>query len=126
MKKLFVSVCVLVFAMVFIGAVNADAESVKFKKGDEVYVCGCGEGCPCKTMAAKEGKCSCGKDLVKTKIDKVEKGNAYVTVNGKQLAFKTTGKYVCGCGKGCGCGMVSQKPGNCACGKPLKEVGAKK
>ncbi|MGA2403598.1 MAG: hypothetical protein ABSG91_18130 [Syntrophobacteraceae bacterium] len=120
MKRLFVLSCAVVFALVFIGSVVADAKIV-FKKGDEVYVCGC-DGCPCLTMSKKAGKCGCGKDLVKTTIDKVSKGKAFVTVDGKKMVFKTTGKYVCGCGAGCGCDTVSQKPGECGCGKPLKPV----
>jgi len=125
MRKLFALGCALVFALVFIGAVNAEAAKAKYKAGDEVYVCGCGEGCPCMTMSKKEGKCTCGKDLVKTKIDKVSKGIAYAMVNGTKTGFKTTGKYVCGC-KDCPCDTISQKPGNCSCGKPLQQVKGKK
>ena len=28
------------------------------------FVCGCGEGCDCKTISQSPGKCSCGTDLV--------------------------------------------------------------
>ena len=80
MKGLFVLACVVVFAFVFIGTVAADTK-ITFKKGDEVYVCGCGAGCPCLTMSKKAGKCGCGKDVVKATIDKVVKGKAYVTVD---------------------------------------------
>ena len=121
MKRLFVLTCAVVFAFVFIGTAAAD-KKIAFKKGDEVYVCGC-EGCPCLTMSKKAGKCGCGKDLVKTTIDKVVKGKAYVTVEGKTMIFKTSGKYVCACGSGCNCGAISQKPeGTCPCGKPLKSA----
>jgi hypothetical protein len=119
MKRLFVLACAVVFAFVFIGTAAAD-KKIAFKKGDEVYVCGCAAGCPCLTMSKKTAKCGCGKDLVQTTIDKVVKGKAYVTVDGKTLIFKTTGKYVCACGAGCDCGTISQKPGECACGKPMK------
>ncbi len=125
MKGLFVLACVVVFAFVFIGTVAADTK-ITFKKGDEVYVCGCGAGCPCLTMSKKAGKCGCGKDLIKTTIDKVVKGKAYVTVDGKTLIFKTTGKYACACGAGCDCGTISQKPGDCVCGKPMAAVKSKK
>jgi hypothetical protein len=125
MKRLLVLVCAVLFAFVFVGTAAADAK-VSFKKGDEVYVCGCGAGCDCLTMSKKPGKCSCDKDLVKTKIDKVSKGKAYVTIDGKTQTFKTTGKYACACGAGCDCNTISQKPGNCACGKPLKAVKDKK
>ena len=118
MKKVFVLACALALAFVFTGTVFAAAKTT-FKKGDEVYVCVCPD-CPCSTISKKPGKCGCGKDLVKATIDKVAKGKAYVTVEGKQYAFKTKGKYVCACG--CDCGTVSQAPGTCGCGKPLKAV----
>jgi len=124
MKRLLVMACAVVFAFVFIAASAADAK-VTFKKGDEVYVCGCGEGCPCMTMSKKEGKCGCGKDLVKTTIDKVKGGKAYVKVDGKTQAFKLSAKYACACGAGCACDTISQKPGECGCGKPLKAVKGK-
>lgn len=31
------------------------------------YECGCGEGCDCGFISQKEGKCGCGKDMVKVK-----------------------------------------------------------
>jgi hypothetical protein len=124
MKRLFVLACAVMFAFVFIGTAAADTK-ITFKKGDEVYVCGCA-GCPCQTMSKKAGKCGCGKDLVKTTIDKVVKGKAYVKVDGKTLIFKTTGKYACACGAGCGCGTISQKPGECACGKQMAAVKSRK
>ena len=71
--RLFVLACAVVFAFVFIGASAAADTKITFKKGDEVYVCGC-EGCPCLTMSKKPGKCGCGKDLVKTTIDNGKKG----------------------------------------------------
>ncbi len=120
MKRLFVLACAVVFAFVFIGAAAADTK-ITFKKGDEVYVCGC-EGCPCLTMSKKPGKCGCGKDLVKTTIDKVKRGKAYVMVDGKTKVFKTKGKYACACGADCNCSTISQKPGDCSCGKPMKAV----
>ncbi len=125
MKRTVSLACAVVFSLVFIGTVFANAK-ISFKKGDEVYVCACGPGCKCLTMSKKPGKCSCGKDLVKTTIDKVKNGKAYVTVDGKTMVFKTTGKYVCACGAGCDCDTISQKPGECACGKPMKAVKAVK
>jgi hypothetical protein len=124
MKVLLVLVCAALFAFVFIGSAAADAK-ITYKKGDEVYVCGCGVKCPCLTMSKKPGKCSCGKDLVKTTIYKVVKGKAYVKVDGKTQIFKTRGKYACACGAGCDCGTISRQPGECACGKPMKEVKSK-
>jgi len=31
------------------------------------YMCGCGEGCKCGFISQKEGKCGCGKNMVKVK-----------------------------------------------------------
>jgi len=31
-------------------------------------------------------------------------------------------KYTCACGEGCNCDTISQKPGNCSCGKDMKKV----
>jgi hypothetical protein len=124
MKRLLVLACALVFAFVFVGTAAA-VTKVTFKKGDAVYVCGCGAACPCMTISKKAGKCGCGKDLVKTTIDKVSKGKAYVTIDGKTQAFSLSAKYVCACGKDCDCATISQKPGDCACGKPMEAVKAK-
>ena len=44
MKRLLVLACAVMFAFVFAGTAAADAK-ITFKKGDEVYVCGCGAGC---------------------------------------------------------------------------------
>jgi hypothetical protein len=120
MKRLFVLACVVAFAFVFIGTASAAGTKLSFKKGEEVYVCGC-SGCQCLTISKKAGKCSCDKDLVKATIDKVEKGKVYVTIDGKTQVFKPKGKYACACGTGCDCGVISQKAGGtCACGKPMK------
>jgi len=43
------------------------------KVGDEVFVCNCGNGCPCNSMAMKESKCSCGNAMVKGKVVKLGK-----------------------------------------------------
>ncbi len=29
--------------------------------------------------------------------------------------------YICDCGAECNCNSISQQPGNCACGKPMKQ-----
>ncbi|MGW8321461.1 MAG: hypothetical protein ACWGSD_07905 [Thermodesulfobacteriota bacterium] len=100
----------------------ADKDLPVFKAGETVYVCGCGEGCDCYTMSLKPGTCVCNKPLVKTTINKIEGDKAFVTVNGKERAFTTKAKYACACGEGCSCGTISEKPGNCACGKPMKKV----
>jgi hypothetical protein len=92
------------------------------KAGDTIYACGCGAGCDCGSLGKKEGTCSCGKELVKTTVNKVENGKVFYTIAGKELSAPTQGKYVCGCGGGCDCGSVSQKPGKCSCGKDMVKV----
>jgi len=124
MKRLFVLTCAVLFAFVFIAEAAAGAK-IAYKKGDAVYVCGC-EGCPCLTISKKAGKCECGKDLVKTTIDKMVKGKAYVTVNGKTRVFKTAAKNACACAAVCNCSTGSRQPGVCACLKPIQAVKSNK
>ena len=124
MKKLVLVVCLLAFVVAAAGAVLAAKGphgTFDAKAGDTIYVCGCGEGCACGTLATGEGKCGCGKDLVKTTVTKVEKGKIFYKVDGKELSAPAKGKYACGCGTGC-CGTVSQKPGKCGCGMDLTKV----
>ena len=121
MKKL-LSFVVLVCCLSFAVVVFADKDLPVFKKGETVYVCGCGEGCDCLTVSRKEGKCSCGNKLVKTTVAKVEEGKLVASVKGKELTFSTKAKYACACGEGCKCGTISQKQGTCGCGKEMKEV----
>ncbi|HTZ40719.1 MAG TPA: hypothetical protein VMB77_11195 [Syntrophales bacterium] len=90
------------------------------KPGDMIYVCACGEMCDCDTMSMKPGQCSCGKDMIKTKVTKVD--DNFIYVEAYKRGLKRMGKYACACGAGCDCNTISQKPGNCSCGKPMKEV----
>lgn len=123
MKKLLVALMTVV-AVGVAGFTMAAVEKGKvvLKAGDEIMVCGCGAGCPCGTISKKAGKCTCNKDLVKATVTKVEEGEAYVMVNGKEQTFKTTGKFQCACGPKCDCDTISQKPGKCGCGKEMEEV----
>ncbi len=118
---------VLIIAIVFCLALStfalADKAKMKAKVGDELYVCACGEGCPCDTMSRNAGQCTCGKDMVKTKVTKVEKGK--ITVESRGKPFVSVAKYVCDCGPDCKCDTISQNPGNCTCGKKMVEVKAK-
>ena len=128
-KALAVSIAILL-CLVMAGISYAALEKGKMKLnvGDEVYVCGCGDSCPCLTMSKAPGKCSCGKDMVKAKVTKVEKGKATVMANGKEQVFPTKGKYACACGPECKCDTISQGPGKCGCGnemKPVEETKAK-
>jgi hypothetical protein len=123
MKKWFVALLTLVaLGMAGLATASVEKGKISLKVGDEVYVCGCGEGCPCDTISRKEGNCTCGKPLVKGKVTKVEEATAMIEVNGKERSFKTVGKYQCMCGKGCKCDTISQKPGKCGCGMKLKKV----
>jgi len=121
MKKGLIALVVAV-GLAFSVAAFADKGLPVYKKGETVYVCSCGAGCDCLTVARKAGNCSCSKALEKTKIDKISGGTIYVKVKGKELTFPVKAKYACACGEGCNCGTVSQKPGKCACGNEMKKV----
>jgi hypothetical protein len=121
MKNVLTSLIVATLLLVAVVAF-ADKTLPVFKQGETVYVCACGDGCDCKTMSRKEGKCSCGKALGKGVVSKVEGDKAVVTVDGKDLNLITKAKYACACGDGCKCGTISQKPGKCSCGTEMKKV----
>lgn len=123
-KTLFVAFSfVLVVALAALSFAGAKSK-MELKAGDEVYACNCGEKCPCDTMSRNAGKCTCGKDMVKAKVTKVEEGKAYLQASGwaKERAFKTTGQYACACGPDCKCDTISQNPGKCTCGVEMEKV----
>ncbi len=125
MKKSVLLVLSLLFVFATVSLVLAakgPTGTFDAKPGDVIYVCGCGAGCDCGSLAKKEGTCSCGNKLVKTTVNKVEKGKVFYTLNGMELSASTIGKYACGCGSGCDCGSISQKPGKCACDKNMLKV----
>lgn len=131
MKKTVLLVVSLFFVFAVVGlacAAKGQGPNGKFaaKAGDTIYVCGCGDGCDCGTLALKEGQCGCGKDLVKTTVTKIDKKLVYYKVDGKELSAPIQGKYACGCGDGCNCGFVSQKPGKCGCDKDMVKVSSPK
>jgi hypothetical protein len=121
MKKILI--LMVVWTLAFAAFALADSPMMQAKVGDELYVCPCGEGCPCDTMSRNAGQCSCGKDMVKSNVTKVEKGKITVETMGKPLISEV--KYACDCGPSCKCDTISQNPGNCTCGKKLVEVKAK-
>lgn len=121
-KAVFIGLAMFFALMSVSVSFAADKKGLDLKVGDEVFVCGCGEGCPCQTMSMTAGKCTCNKDLVKSEVTKVEEGKATVMVNGKEQTFKTVGLYECPCGPGCKCKTISQSPGKCSCGQELKKV----
>jgi len=121
MKKGLISLlvaAVLAFAVIAF----ADKTLPVYKQGETVYVCACGEGCDCKTISRKEGKCSCGNALGKGVVSSVEGDTAMIKLDGKEIAFTTKAKHTCNCGEVCNCGTISQKPGKCSCGKEMKKV----
>ncbi len=124
MRRSVIAVVALVFALGLVGMSIAEVKDGKLslKVGDEAFVCGCGAGCDCHTISQKAGTCPCGRELVKAKVSKVGEGTATFMVGGEERVLKTVGKYACACGDGCTCDTISQKPGQCACGKDLKEV----
>jgi len=125
MKKV-VLVVLPIALIVFMVALSSAGPRGKFelKAGDELYVCNCGETCPCDSMSNNPGKCTCGKDMVKAKVTKVEAGTAFSKAEGwaKEKAFKTVGKYTCACPPACKCDTISQNPGKCTCGVEMKKI----
>ncbi|HBZ56700.1 MAG TPA: hypothetical protein DEO88_14960, partial [Syntrophobacteraceae bacterium] len=96
------AVLAVVFALVLASVALADeSNKLNLKVGDELYVCGCGKGCDCDTMAMKPGKCVCGKPLVKGKVMQVGEGTAVIKTPKGEQTFKTVGLYSCACGPGC-------------------------
>jgi len=121
MKKLVLVILAMIFTIGLTALAHAAKEKFEAKAGDTIYVCGCGEGCKCGTLAKQDGTCACGQKLVKTTVNKVEKGKVFYTINGKELSASMTGKYYCQCEK-CDCRTISQKEGKCGCGKTLVKM----
>mgnify|MGYP000579250342 CR=1 FL=1 len=114
----------LVLSLVSAIAIAGSRGSFVLKPGDELYVCDCGEKCPCDSMSNNPGQCTCGKDLVKAKVTRVEKEKAFFKAEGwaKERTFKTVGKYTCACPPACKCDTISQNPGKCTCGVEMKKL----
>ena len=126
MKKFLVVLMVMVLGLGFSALSFSEplkGGKLEVKAGDDIYVCGCGKGCDCYTVSKKEGKCTCGSNLVKVKVTKVDKGKAFYMQDGKEASTTLTGKYNCACGPTCDCQTISQKPGKCGCGKDMAKVG---
>ena len=123
MKKIMI-VFPFVLMVLAVFAFAAEKGALDLKVGDERYVCNCGEKCPCNTISSNEGKCTCGSDMVKATVTKVEKGKAFFKAAGwdKERTFKTVGKYACSCSPDCKCGTISQNPGKCTCGSKMKKI----
>ncbi|MEN6319686.1 MAG: hypothetical protein ABFD82_13120 [Syntrophaceae bacterium] len=124
MKKVFCGVLVVLFVLISVSLVMAEKGKMELKVGDEVYVCNCGDKCPCNTMSRNPGNCTCGTEMVKAKVLKVEPGKVEVKAESwdKPRMFKTVGKYTCNCGPSCKCDTISQNPGKCTCGADMIKV----
>lgn len=101
------------------------ASRIDLNPGDEVYACSCGPECACGTLSRVANLCSCGRELVKARVVRVDGDEATLVVNGREKIFRTTGRFACECMKDCGCGTISQKPGKCSCGNILLPLGRK-
>jgi hypothetical protein len=125
-RKILITAMVLAMALAVVSlSFAAEKGKLDLKVGDELYVCNCGEKCPCNTISRNPGKCACGHDdMVKATVTKVEGNVAYFKAEGwdKERPFKTVGKYMCACGPDCKCDTISQTKGKCSCGKDLKKV----
>ena len=118
-------IILVVLSLAVAGLVFAvDKSKMDLKAGDTVYACNCGEKCNCKSLSMKETNCTCGNKMVKATVTKVDGDTVMLKSAGwaKERAFPTKGKYACACGEGCNCGMISQNPGKCACGKEMAKV----
>lgn len=124
MKRVALVLVIVVSLVAVAMAIAGEKSKLDLKVGDEIYACNCGEKCPCQTMSSNAGKCTCGKDMVKAKVTKVEGDKVQLTAAGwaAERPFATTGKYMCNCGKECKCDTISQAPGKCTCGKEMKKV----
>jgi hypothetical protein len=124
MKKAGVVIFVVLAMAMALFSFAAEKGKLDLKAGDERYVCNCGDQCPCNTISSNAGKCTCGNDMVKTKVTKVENGKAAFKADGwdKERSFKTVGVYACNCAPSCKCDTISQNPGKCACGVEMKKI----
>jgi hypothetical protein len=119
-KKLILPLAVILLMAMGAFLLASGSGHFPVKVGDKVYVCNCGETCDCGFVSKKPGKCGCGTEGVEVTVTKVGEDTFTATVNGKERTFKTTAKYVCGCGETCDCYTISNKPGKCSCGMDLK------
>jgi hypothetical protein len=124
MKKHLLIFFMLISVSILAVAYADQKAAMKLKVGDEVYACNCGIECKCNTMSNKVGSCTCGKDMVKAKVVRIEGGTAYLKADNwnEERPFNTTGKYVCSCGPTCKCNAISQNPGKCPCGTEMKKA----
>lgn len=118
---------------------HQDAEHAEARH-DILYVCNCGPDCACGSVSAEPGTCSCGSELVKAHLLRMDGNVATVcTCSGdctckldpadptkctcgqpvKQVSLEGKGLYYCNCGGSCTCNHVAGAPGKCHCGMDL-------
>lgn len=125
MKKsvlLVLSLLIVFGTVALVFAAKGPSGNFEAKVGDVIYACGCGAGCDCGTLGKQDGNCACGQKMVKTTVTKIDKGRVFYMIEGKELSAPTQGNYACGCGEGCTCGYIGQKPGKCGCDKDMVKV----
>jgi hypothetical protein len=124
---LFIFLTAVVLAVLIVSIAFAETKGkMELKVGEEIYACNCGPACQCDTLSTAPGKCTCGKEMVKAKVVKVEEGKVVLMSEGwdKERTFKAAGKYVSNCPTPSGCQgtSISQKAGTCVLGRHALEL----
>jgi hypothetical protein len=119
---LFIILAIFSFETVTFTTASAPPEGkLNLKEGDEIYACVCGGGCKCDTLSHNAGNCTCGVEMAKGKVTRVEGEYVLVKTSKQETPYKTTGKYACP-----SCGAISQEPGLCSCGQKMVMTEVKK
>jgi len=125
-RKLLGAFIIWALALSLASMVAAETQGkLDLKVGDQLYVCNCGEACPCQAIAGHAGKCPCGHDeMVKATVTRIDGSIAYFKAEAweKERPFKMVGKYACACPAECKCNAISQTPGKCPCGTKMKKA----
>lgn len=120
------------------------AATAEQARHDVLYTCNCGPQCKCNSVSTQAGNCRCGQPMKWGHVVRVEGNEALLcqckegcTCAGldpkdpskcacgnpvKRVNLQGSGIYFCNCGGACGCNTVSDKPGGCKCGMPLKKA----
>ena len=69
MKRIAAVAVMVVLIVVVAVAFARETSKLDLKAGSEIYACNCGEKCPCNTMSNNAGNCTCGKPMVKAKVN---------------------------------------------------------
>ena len=97
MKKveILVVACSIVVTIILVSLAFGETKGkMDLKVGEETYTCNCGPACRCDTLSTTPGKCTCGKEMVKAKVVRVEEGKVTVMGEGwdKERTLSTVGK----------------------------------